>query len=97
MKVILETKFEGGAQTYILRDKNGDLYWNRVFNMESAATLAPTPLKEVSDWNMFKQLFRRYYRNSSEYSNVNEYIDFLDKSRRLFFNRRPNAYGRSVV
>lgn len=97
MKIILETNFSGGAQTYILQDNDGDLYWNRSFNKESAITLDPTPLKEVSDWNIFKQLYRRYYLNSSEYNRVDTYIDFLDKSRRLFFDRRPNAYRKTVV
>jgi hypothetical protein len=94
MKVILESKFESGAQTYILKDTDGKLYWNRVFKKDALDTTPAVPLIEVSDWNVFKFLYLRYYRDRR---NVGQCVNFLDESRRLFFNRRPNAYGKSVV
>jgi len=92
MKLLLKSEIGGHAQTYIMSDDSGDLYWNRVFR-ESNKELMPVPFNEVSDWYIFKKLLRRYYSDSLGSS----YIDFLDKSRRIFFDRRPNAYRKTMV
>ena len=92
MKVLLKSDIAGHAQTYIMLDDDGNLYWNRVFG-EDHKELMPVPFNEVSDWYIFKELLRRYYNDSIGPN----YIDFLDKTRRIFFDRRPNAYRKSMV